>query len=80
MTSYNKVREAEEEAINVAESYLRGRGWDHSSSNPACTWLWSKALPDGGVVVVDRDTAVNLQARADGISLKHWPKPAKVAA
>lgn len=82
MISFNKVREAEENSADVAASYLRGRGWSYSSDNPASTWLWQKALPDGRIIMVDRDTAVSLQSRADSISLSFWPKPdvIKVAA
>ena len=79
MTSYNKVREAEEAASDEKDRYLRARGWEHTSDNPACTWLCQKALPDGRIIMVDRDLAVSLQSRADGISLKHWPKPEKPA-
>lgn len=72
--SYNKVRLAREAYEAERDRYLRERGWTHSSDNPACTWLWAKALPDGRVVVVTDETALDLQARADGISLDTWPK------
>ena len=70
----NKISEAEDALENAKESFLRQRGWRHTCDNPASTWLWQKALPDGRLVVVCRDTAVNLQASADSISMKNWPK------
>lgn len=78
-TSYSKVIDAQEAAEEERDRYLRSRGWEHTCDNPACTWLWQKPLPDGRIVLVDGDTALSLQSRADGISLSHWPKPAKAA-
>lgn len=40
------------------DAFLRTRGWKHSSSNPAHIWLWEKAMADGRVVLVDKDTAL----------------------
>lgn len=75
MTSYMKVDQARDDLESTEDRYLRERGWRYSSDNPACTWLWQKALPDGRIVMVDRGMAVSLQARADSISTKAWPKP-----
>ena len=79
MTSYMKVDQARDDFENTEAKYLRERGWRYTSDNPACTWLWEKPLPDGRIVVVERSTAVSLQARADGISPAAWPRPPKPA-
>lgn len=78
----SKVWEAREAYQDAQDAYLRQRGWNHTSNNPACMWLWYKPLPDADndftmrvIVMVDRDTAVNMQECADSISLKCWPKP-----
>lgn len=75
-----KVHEAAEALQNEKHKYLRKRGWQYTCDNPASTWLWQKPLPDGRIVVVDTDTAVGMQARADSISLNFWPKQEKEAA
>jgi hypothetical protein len=43
------------------DAYLRKCGWKSSSNNPASLWLWEKQLPDGRVILVDRDTALIFQ-------------------
>jgi hypothetical protein len=48
--------------------FLEASGWERSSANPACWWLWSKKLPDGRVVLVTEQTAVNFQASLDGVT------------
>jgi hypothetical protein len=72
----NKISEAEDALERAKESFLRQRGWSYTCDNASSTWLWQKALPDGRVILVCCDTAVNLQASADAISMKHWPKGA----
>ena len=70
----NKLSELEDALSSAKDKLLRQRGWTYTSDNPASTWLWQKALPDGRIVVVDRDTAIHMQCMADSISLAHWPK------
>ena len=70
----NKISLAEDALQSLKDGFLRQRGWEHTCDNPACMWLWQKALPDSRIVVVDCDTAVHMQARADAISMTHWPK------
>lgn len=57
-----------------AESYLRSRGWEHTSSTPACYWLWIKAMPEhaatkavpaGTLMLCDREMALAMEARLD---------------
>jgi hypothetical protein len=48
--------------------FLEASGWRHSSTNPACWWMWEKKLPDGRTVLVTQETAVNFQASMDGVS------------
>jgi hypothetical protein len=76
----NKIRDAAAQLEATRERYLRARGWEHTCDNPASTWLWQKALPDGRVVLVSREWAIEMQERSDSISLKHWPKPERVPA
>lgn len=70
----NKISEAEEALEQAKHSFLRQRGWEYTCNNPASTWLWTKALPDGRIVLVGQDTAVEMQAMSDSISSKFWPK------
>lgn len=70
--SYTQVMIAQESAAETAEKWLRQRGWEYTSNNPASTWMWQKKLPDGRVVVVSRETAEMLQSRADSIRLDFW--------
>lgn len=67
-TDYDDVLEAQNEAGYVADTYLRERGWEYSSSTPGCYWLWSKEI-DGKRWTGGRDLAISMQRAID------WKEP-----
>jgi hypothetical protein len=57
-----------DKATYSVRRFLEASGWELSMANPACWWLWTKTLPDGRVVLVTEETAVNFQAGLDGVT------------
>ena len=47
------------------DRFLRSKGWKHTSDNPISVWLWQATLPDGRVVLVDKETALTFQDHFD---------------
>ena len=41
------------------DRYLRQNGWELTCKTPGSVWMWTKALPDGRVVLVPRSTALD---------------------
>lgn len=49
------------------EAFLRSKGWRHTSHTPAHLWLWERNI-NGRMILVERDTAVKMQAYLDKVT------------
>ena len=65
-TTLEDVEDKRFAAIEEEKKYLREHGWTHSSTNPACIWLWEKKLADGRVALLSQDTAMFFQKMTIG--------------
>jgi len=58
LRTMDDVRTARDEVEERVDDMLRLNGWRRTCMNPASLWLWEKTLPDGRVMLVDKDTAL----------------------
>lgn len=58
---YRKIEDHEMDLESAKDGFLRACGWDHRCDYPGSLWLWSKALPDGRIVAVGRETAIHME-------------------
>lgn len=61
MKNVGDVQFVREQLEFRVDALLRKRGWKSTSSTPGCLWLWEKALPDGRVLLVGKETALHLE-------------------
>jgi hypothetical protein len=66
-----KMKSDCDEAKQKVADMLELRGWQYSSSNPLCRWLWSKVI-DGNRVMCNFETAVEFETRICG---EEYPEP-----
>jgi hypothetical protein len=59
-SSAREIASAQEDIGYKINSYLRQRGWEHTSTTPGCYWMWKRTI-DGVVYMVDTDAAVRIQ-------------------
>jgi len=65
MVKLREIAEAEAQREDLEEAYLRERGWSQTSDTPGSIWVWTKALPDGRVVLVGRRQALAFAGALD---------------
>jgi hypothetical protein len=57
-TDYQDIEDKELEVQQMKADWLRSHGWEDSSSNPACCWLWSKGAE---FKCVSQDMAIRIE-------------------
>lgn len=61
----DRLRELSGEADTITHRYLRANGWEYSSHNPMCQWLWVKKMEDGRTAMLSEDNALDWQQTVD---------------
>ena len=61
----SKIERLRERANDLRDSWLRSRGWSHTSETPGCYWMWQREWK-GKTFLVDTTTAERIQATWDG--------------
>ena len=51
---------------NTIAQYLESTGWSYTCNTPGSYWYWTKQLPDGRIILTNRDSAVQMQEYLDG--------------
>lgn len=41
------VRQAEQDAEQLKEAFLRQQGWEYTCDTPGSVWVWVKPMPEG---------------------------------
>lgn len=70
--AYTPIEQARLELEQEENRYLRSHGWTETSDTPGCLWLWRKATPKGEVLLVDKSTAISMQAHSCAIRGNEW--------
>src|SRR5688572_10782044 len=58
MTTLQQIADAQSQAEELEDAYLRERGWQHTCDTPGSLWVWSKTLPDGRVILTSKTQAL----------------------
>jgi len=70
-----KIRDKEEDISHAKAKWLQDQGWERSSSNPACLWLWAKEIDTTQYRGVTTTIALDIESshlHLSGFSMGGW--------